>query len=220
MESDRSVKVWDPMIRIFHWGLVFFFLFSYISSESESPLHAWSGYAVGALLLFRLVWGFVGPKHARFKDFIFSPSEIAAYAKGLLAGDAKRHLGHNPLGGLMVFALLFSLAITTVTGMMVYGAEEGKGPLAGVMANAESVNVDLTLISTAQADDDWEEYYQDEEGDEHESEVLEELHEFFANFTVLLIMIHLIGVFVESVFHKESLVRAMVNGKKRQDGHV
>lgn len=214
IEVQNTVKVWDPVVRIFHWSLAFFFILSYLTGEEETWVHPWSGYAIATLLVIRLVWGFIGPKYARFSNFIYSPGEILAYAKGMLTGNAPRYLGHNPLGGLMIIALLLSLTATATTGMLYYGADEGKGPLAGVLAQQE-----LTLpsvISTAHADEDEHEYASGGHGEDDEKyEYLEELHEFFANFTLLLIFIHLGGVLVESLFHKESLVRAMWTGRKR-----
>jgi len=209
VKIEREINVWDPLLRMFHWGLVLFFSVSYLTAEDDSIIHPWSGYAIIGLLFFRLVWGFVGPRHARFKDFMFSKQETTGYAKALLKGRARRYLGHNPLGGAMVFTLLFSLMATTVTGLMVYGVEEDKGPLAAVMS-AQTQFVFPSIIATAQADDDHD--------DEHDGvgELLEEIHEFFANFTVFLVVIHLVGVFFESVYHRESLVAAMLNGKKRE----
>lgn len=213
MTTQTAVKVWDPLVRVFHWSLALFFIISYLSSDFEdSPIHPWSGYAVVTLLLVRLLWGFIGTKYARFSDFIYSRAEITAYAKGLLSGNAKRYLGHNPLGGLMIIALFVSLAFTTMTGMLYYGADEGKGPLAGVIAQ-QTIQVP-SLISTAHADDDGDHGSAKKHGDE-KYEWLKEVHEFFGNFTLFLVLIHLAGVFVESVFHKESLVRAMWTGRKR-----
>ncbi len=211
-EAQATVKVWDPLVRVFHWSLALFFVISYSTGEEESLVHPWSGYAIVTLLVFRLVWGFIGPKYARFSNFVYSPAEIAAYAKGMIKGDAPRYLGHNPLGGLMIVVMLLSLAATTTTGMLYYGAEEGKGPLAGVIAQ-QSITMPA-LISRAHADDDEHESAGD--GDE-KYEYLEELHEFFGNFTLLLVLIHLGGVLVGSVLHKESLVRAMWNGRKRAE---
>jgi len=212
MRKQKTIDVWDAFIRVFHWSLASLFVISYVSGEEESWLHSWSGYVIVILLLSRIVWGFIGTKHARFSDFVFSPAEIKAYAKGLISGDAKRYIGHNPLGGLMVVMLLVSLLMTATTGMMLYGAEEGKGPLAGVMAQQTAIQLPQ-IISSAQADDDHE-HHSNGSG-KKENEFLEETHELFANFTLLLVMVHLIGVFVESVFHKESLVKAMLSGKKR-----
>ena len=219
MCGEDKVKVWDPLLRVFHWSLALFFIVSYASGDEESMIHVWSGYAIVGLLVFRLIWGFVGPKHARFRDFIYSPAETLAYARGLIGGNAKRYLGHNPLGGLMVVALLLSLSMSTITGMMLYGAEEGKGPLAGVMQAEVTMP---QLINTAHADDDDDEYevyqggaWDGEREEDEEHEMLEEVHEFFANFTVFLIFFHLVGVFFESIFHRESLVSAMFSGFKR-----
>lgn len=214
MKDDKSVKVWDPVVRIFHWSLVLFFVVSYLSGDEESLIHPWSGYAIVVLLFVRVIWGFIGTRHARFSDFVYSPKEMLAYARGLLSGHAKRYLGHNPLGGLMVVVLMASLALTTVTGMMLYGAEEGKGPLAGVMAQ-QSQSVMPHLIKSARADEDERAGARHEERGEKKSEFLEETHEFFANFTLFLVLVHLVGVFVESTFHNESLIRAMLSGKKR-----
>jgi len=212
MSTQKTINVWDPLVRVFHWSLALLFVVSYTSSEEESLLHPWSGYAIATLLLVRLVWGVIGTKHARFSDFVYSRTQILSYAKGLISGDAKRYIGHNPLGGLMIVVLLASLLMNVTTGMLLYGAEEGKGPLAGVMAQQTSIQLPK-LISTAHADDD-ERDYDSGKKDDDEHEFLEETHEFFANFTLFLVMVHLIGVFVGSVFHKESLVKAMLSGKK------
>lgn len=216
MLREQSIKVWDSFVRVFHWALVLFFIIAYATGEEESLVHVWSGYAIAALLALRVVWGLVGSRHARFSDFIYRPSEIKAYARSLLNGSAKRYLGHNPLGGLMVVALLLSLAMTSLSGMMLYGAEEGKGPLAGMMQAQAGKSLQLpSVISTAQADDDDEREGKGGFAGKKESEALEEVHEFFANFTVLLIVFHLFGVMFESLFHRESLISAMLSGFKR-----
>jgi len=211
MNQPDTIKVWDPLLRFFHWALVLLFIISFATGEDESIIHIWSGYGVAGLIVFRLLWGLIGPKYARFSNFIYSPQDILVYGRGLFDGSAKRYLGHNPLGGLMVVALLLSLSMASLTGMMLYGAEEAKGPLASVM-QAENKIVLPQLISTAQADDD-----EDHEYRGGESEVLEESHEFFANLSILLIVFHLVGVLFESLFHRESLIRSMFNGYKRTD---
>lgn len=215
MKTQKTIKVWDPLVRVFHWSLVLFFVISYASGEEESLLHPWSGYAIASLLFVRLVWGFIGTKYARFAGFVYSRTQIISYAKGLISGDAKRYVGHNPLGGLMIVVLLTSLLMTATTGMLLYGAKESKGPLAGLMAQQSPVQLPQ-IISTAHADDD-EHDHDNASGkkDDDEHEFLEETHELFANFTLLLVMLHLAGVFVGSAVHKESLVKAMLSGKKR-----
>lgn len=188
MNDAEQVKVWDPLVRIFHWSLVAAFAVAYFSSEDEwLGLHSVAGYIVLALVLFRLVWGFVGPRHARFSDFLYRPSVVMQYLKQVLSFRAPRYIGHNPAGGAMIVALLVSLFITTVFGLAVYGAEEGAGPLAAALAG----------VSKSRA------------------HALEEIHEFFANLTVILIFAHVAGVVLESLLHRENLVRAMFTGYKR-----
>jgi len=191
MNAGNQVKVWDPLVRIFHWSLVAAFTIAYFTDDEELLLpHVWAGYAIIGLLVFRLLWGFVGTAHARFSDFIYAPTVAFRFVKDTFKGKAKRYLGHNPAGGWMIILLLIMLTLISITGLLLYGADEHAGPLAGVMAGA---------------------------GKDME-EMLEELHELFANFTVFLVAIHLTGVIMESVLHKENLVRAMVTGWKRSEG--
>jgi len=125
-----SVPVWDLLVRLFHWSLVVAFATAYLSGEYEVlDLHALAGYVVGGLILFRVFWGFAGPEHARFRDFVFPPATILAYTRDLFTRQARRYLGHNPLGGAMVVALLILLALATVTDLMAYGAEKHAGLL-------------------------------------------------------------------------------------------
>ena len=87
---------------------------------------------MGALVAARVIWGFVGPGHARFSDFFYSPAISFRYMRDLVGFHAKRYLGHSPGGAIMVFALLVFLAATVVTGLIVYGGDQQAGPLAGM----------------------------------------------------------------------------------------
>lgn len=198
---QNKVYVWDKFIRLFHWSLVTLFVVSYVSGESESIVHIYSGYGIVALLVMRVIWGFIGTSHARFRDFVRSRASVLRYSMDLAAGKARRYLGHNPLGGAMVVAMLVALSLTTLSGLKLYAVEEGKGPLAN--------ETTLSLVPHAYADRD------DHETGEDEEEVWEEIHEFGVNLMLLLIGLHIAGVVFSSRLHGESLVKAMVNGYKK-----
>lgn len=200
---EKSVKVWDLFVRIFHWSLVALFITAYFTAEDSESAHAIAGYAISGLLIFRIVWGFVGTEHARFRDFIYSPREIAGYLKGVFTGKPRHYLGHNPAGGLMVIILLLSLSATCISGLKAYG-EEGHGPLAG----------DL-LVSAAYANGDDEE---ENRGEKKGEEFWEEVHEVFVNVTLILIAAHIAGVVASSYLHKENLIKAMITGRKEIHG--
>ncbi|PIP02624.1 MAG: cytochrome b [Zetaproteobacteria bacterium CG12_big_fil_rev_8_21_14_0_65_54_13] len=201
MHDTSSIKVWDISIRLFHWSLVIFFVIAYITGEVETEtLHAWAGYVIIALLVYRLVWGLIGSCYARFSDFIYSPAAIRDYLKSLITLHPKHYPGHNPAGGLMVILLLLGLMATSWSGLKAYEAE-GKGPLA--------VSTISLTIPTAQADD-WKHGKYQGRGDDF----WEEAHEACVSFMLLLIVLHLGGVAVSSLLHRENLVRAMVTGRK------
>lgn len=204
----ESTLVWDPLIRFGHWALVAAFAVAYLSAEEEAggpdPLHVWGGYIVGAIVVLRVVWGFVGPRHARFRDFVRSPFSALLYFIDLLHGRARRYIGHSPAGGAMVIALLVCLAATVATGLIAYG-EEGKGPLAVVMvtgANANGKEVEHRAPAKT--------------GTEELESTIGELHGLLATITLVLVGAHIFGVVVASVAHKENLVLAMITGRKRR----
>ncbi len=222
----EKTYIWDPLIRIFHWTLMLAFVTSYLTGDELETVHVYSGYLILSLLLFRIIWGFIGSYHARFGNFIRPFGDAVAYLRGLRDGSSQRYLGHNPAGGLMVLALLVSLSMTGLSGLKLYGVE-GHGPLAST--GALTVAGEQTRYSD---DNDRYEYqgyapdkekYDEDERDEHDQnhdqheadeESWEELHEFFANLSVLLVLLHIAGVFVSSLAHGENLVRAMITGYK------
>ncbi|NVK02248.1 MAG: cytochrome b/b6 domain-containing protein [Oceanospirillaceae bacterium] len=126
----KQVPVWDILIRIFHWSLVFSFALAWITADEWDAVHSWAGYTLAGLLGFRLVWGLIGTTHARFINFIYSWSEVKQYLRSLLTIRPKHYLGHNPAGSWMVLLLILVLAMTCLSGMTLY-ATEGQGPLAG-----------------------------------------------------------------------------------------
>ena len=112
------VRVWDPLVRIFHWSLVAAFFGAWFLGEDGGALHQALGYTVLGPVAFRLVWGTVGSRHARFADFVPTPRRLAGYARDMLARREARHLGHNPAGAVMILALLTLLAATGATGWL------------------------------------------------------------------------------------------------------
>ncbi len=223
MNTSRKVAVWDIWVRLFHWSLVVLFTVAWFTGEEENDLHIWAGYAILGLLVFRVIWGFVGSRHARFGDFIRPPAEVVSYLKGLASGRVRHYLGHNPAGGWMILALLLSLSVVTFSGLKVYAIEEGKGPLAW------TVSPSAETYPAAGYREEWEEEDEameleeagehEEAGmeageDEEEEEFWEEIHEASVNFTLLLVFLHIAGVIVSSRLHRENLVRAMITGYK------
>lgn len=116
--AAREVRVWDPLVRLLHWSLAATFVLAWASAEEWDAGHVLTGYAVAAIVALRLVWGLVGPRHARFSDFLYRPRTILAFLRDTLRLRAPRHLGHNPAGGAMVVAMLAMLAILAATGIM------------------------------------------------------------------------------------------------------
>ncbi|HUU66179.1 MAG TPA: cytochrome b/b6 domain-containing protein [Methyloceanibacter sp.] len=131
-----EVSVWDPFVRVFHWTLVVGFAVAYLTEDDLLTVHVWAGYVVGILVVARIVWGFIGSRHARFSDFVYAPSAAFNYVRDLLRFRGTRYLGHSPGGGYMVILLLIFVGATVVTGLVVYGGDQQAGPLAGMFTEA------------------------------------------------------------------------------------
>ncbi|MBI1219866.1 MAG: cytochrome B [Rhodobacteraceae bacterium] len=194
-----TVRVWDPLLRLFHWGLVGAVAVAWLSSEEGQPLHQAAGYVAAGLIAFRLLWGFIGPRYARFAQFIHGPAAVAGYLGAMLRGRERRYLGHNPAGAVMIVALLLSLSGTIFTGWLM--AEPNRLAMLPTLPAA---------VSPAFAE-------------EHESGSrgavgavsVKDLHGALADLTLLLVALHLVGVAFASLRHNENLARAMVTGRKR-----
>ncbi|MFC2967120.1 cytochrome b/b6 domain-containing protein [Acidimangrovimonas pyrenivorans] len=202
-----TVRVWDPMIRLFHWGLVAAFATAWLTSEGNEALHQTAGYVVAGLIAFRLVWGLVGGRYARFTQFLRGPGATLGYLGAMLKGRETRYLGHNPAGAAMIVALLLALSGTAYTGWLM--AEP---------ARIAALPTLPAIVSPAFADSD-----EGEEGAEYGAgaeggiggEAVEDLHEVLANLTLLLVALHVGGVVLASLRHRENLARSMVTGRKR-----
>lgn len=126
-QAQAYEQVWDVLVRLFHWTLVVAFATAWASADEWQWLHELAGYFIVALLVARVLWGFIGEPHARFRDFVRRPAVVARYLADELRGRAARCLGHNPAGGAMVIALLLTLALTTTTGILMAQGLMGGG---------------------------------------------------------------------------------------------
>lgn len=123
MDNERSgtapaVPVWDPLVRVLHWSLVAGVALAWATGEAGRALHEAIGWFVVAVVALRVLWGFVGPPHARFAGFVRGPRAVVGYLLAQVGGVAPRHLGHNPLGGWMIVALLLMLAAVGASGWL------------------------------------------------------------------------------------------------------
>lgn len=188
-EHPVRILVWDWPVRVFHWLLVLAFAAAWLTAGDDRyvDLHAFFGYAALLLALFRIAWGFVGTRHARFREFAVSPAAALAYARELLARRTPRHyLTHNPVGSWAVWFLLALVFALAVSGVITLGGEEQQGPLAGLLERPAG-------------------------------KIMREVHEVIAWAGVALIALHIAGVIAESRVHHENLVRAMLDGRKDGD---
>lgn len=139
--AAKRVFVWDLPTRVFHWALLALVLVSWFTGEEESraALHRLSGEAIAGLIIFRLLWGFVGGEYARFSSFVAGPKAIAAHIGDLSAAAPKRWLGHNPLGGVAVMLMLATIAAIVFTGLFNDG-EHNAGPFAGALGDIGEIH--------------------------------------------------------------------------------
>ena len=110
------IRVWDRLVRLFHWSLALSFTVAWLSANSLENVHIWAGFAAAALILARVAWGVVGTRHARFSQFVRSPRSVFTYLKAIARGGEQRYIGHNPAGGAMVIALILATGATSVSG--------------------------------------------------------------------------------------------------------
>lgn len=200
-----EVRVWDPLVRVFHWALVAAFATSWLTAEELQPVHEISGYIIAGLVAFRVVWGLVGSRYARFAQFLRGPGETLGYLGDVTRGRERRYLGHNPAGAAMVVALLLTLSGTAFTGWLM----EEPDRVAMLPAMPQ-------VVAMAWADDDGDEREYGERGEA--AGPLKEVHETFANLMLFLVALHVGGVVLASFRHRENLPRSMISGDKRAPG--
>ncbi len=171
----NRILVWDVPTRLFHWLLAASFVGAFLTGDSERyrDIHLLCGYTMLGLIAFRLVWGLIGTRYARFRSFLFAPTEVVAYLKSLLTRVPRHYLGHNPAGSIAIFLLLGFGVVSGITGYAAYNEIGGE----------------------------W----------------MAELHEGAANTMLALVLVHIAGVLVSSLRHRENLVRGMITGYKSGD---
>ena len=187
----KKIRVWDLPIRMFHWMLVVLIATSIITQEIGGNAMDWhfrAGYAVLALIAFRLIWGLIGTRYARFSDFIHGPSTIIAYLRGSGAGSTEKYHGHNPLGSLSVFALLGVILIHVLSGLFANDDIASEGPL--VKFISKDLSDSFTWFHT----------------------------EVSAWVIYFLIGLHLLSIAYYYVGKKKNLVTPMITGDKQIDG--
>ncbi len=169
---SQRILIWDIPTRVFHWALALSFAGAFLTAETERyrDLHVALGYLMLGLIAFRLIWGLIGSRYARFSSFTFRPAEIVEYLKSLLHRHPKHYLGHNPAGAVAIFLLLGLGLLSGISGVLLYLEIGG--------------------------------------------EMFEDLHEGAANMMLAVVFIHIAGVAVSSLLHRENLVRSMMTGFK------
>jgi len=184
--SDR-VQVWDPVVRIFHWSAVALVVALFLTAHAGlQETHMALGIDLLALLAARLAWGVFGTTHARFTAFVSGPRASLDYLRDVLRGRPRRYLGHNPAGAAMVLALLLVLAVLLLSGLALQATLEFEGPLVGLLLPAGDAFVD----------------------------VVRQVHHRSVQALYGLVALHLIGVLLASVQHRENLPWSMVTGYK------
>ena len=187
-KAGATVRAWDLPTRLFHWTLVVLLICSYVSrhwGDAELVWHKWNGYGILILVVFRILWGFCGSSTARFASFLHGPVTSARYGIDFLLRRPRHFLGHNPLGGTVVYALLGLLAFQGISGLFSYDDHDSNagGPLAGKVSDA------VWGFATK-----W--------------------HLKLFDGILLLIALHVVANVLYLVWKRENLVRAMLTGKK------
>ncbi|MDK9707599.1 MAG: cytochrome b/b6 domain-containing protein [Desulforhopalus sp.] len=224
MNNNIQIRVWDLFVRVFHWSLLPLFFVAYLTGDDKGPLHRYVGYAVLGLVAVRIVWGFVGTKHALFSDFICSPAKALTYLKELVTGKPAHYTGHNPAAAWMIILFFANSIIICLSGYAAYAAK-GNNPSFGFGDT-------FSIVESAYADDDGKREHEgkherhggnqksEKEGDDDRDSVWSDIHEMSAQFMLFLIGLHIIGVAVSSRKHNENLVMSMITGKKDKKGEI
>ncbi|MDH5752079.1 MAG: cytochrome b/b6 domain-containing protein [Deltaproteobacteria bacterium] len=185
----KEVQVWDSLVRIIHWGLALSILGAVSTAEFDSlmVIHVWFGSVAVLLVVTRLMWGFFGPPQARFSSFLKSPRVVLDYLRDMAQHKAPRTLGHNPAAGWVMTAMLGLVILITVSGLPALAGQEHQ---MGPLVGRIGFRL---------------------------AKMFEEVHEVLSGFLAVLVAMHLVGIVVHGVLHRENIVRSMINGRKQAE---
>ena len=203
--KGQALPSWDPLLRLAHWGIAGVVIANYAFTKEGGSVHIALGWAGMALLLLRLIWGFVGPREARFASFPPNPMAALRHLGGLLRGKASQYPSHNPAGALMAYALWACLAVLMLTGL----GMSGLSPFAQADLEAAVAEGDWSVLVEEDGDAEGESPYGD---------VLEEVHEVAANLILILAVLHVAGVAVESRALRRNLLAPMLITRRGRKG--
>ena len=203
--KGQALPSWDPLLRLAHWGIAGVVIANYAFTKEGGSVHIALGWAGMALLLLRLIWGFVGPREARFASFPPNPMAALRHLGGLLRGKAPQYPSHNPAGALMAYALWACLAVLMLTGL----GMSGLSPFAQADLEAAVAEGDWSVLVEEDGDAEGESPYGD---------VLEEVHEVAANLILILALLHVTGVAVESRALRRNLLAPMLITRRGRKG--
>ena len=203
--KGQALPHWDPLLRLAHWGIAGVVLANYAFTKEGGSVHIALGWAGMALLLLRLIWGFVGPREARFASFPPNPMAALRHLGGLLRGKAPQYPSHNPAGALMAYALWACLAVLMLTGL----GMSGLSPFAQADLEAAVAEGDWSVLVEEDGDAEGESPYGD---------VFEEVHEVAANLILILALLHVAGVAVESRALRRNLLAPMLITRRGRKG--
>lgn len=188
MMTPQNVRIWDPLLRVFHWLLAASVISAWLLGQygpAKMTLHFWAGYMVAGLLAFRLIWGFIGPAPARFSHFLRGPGAVMGYARHMFLREPSYWPGHNPLGALSVIAMLAVLGAQVTSGLI---SDPDDFINVGPLASYVSASTRRTAVG---------------------------IHETGANLVLILVILHIAVIVFYRLWKHENLIRPMLTGWKK-----
>jgi len=203
--ADAPPALWDPIVRISHWGVAAIVLANGVFNKGGGTLHIWLGWIGMALLALRLIWGVIGTPEARFSAFPPNPKAALSHLADLVGGRPRDYASHNPAGALMVYAFWAMLCVVIASGLVM---TDGVSPMRIADQQAAVAAGDWSVLVT---EDDGAE---DGNSGEEAGEWIKEMHEIAANLLLLLAVLHVAAVVLETRAMRRNLVAPMIIGRR------